>query len=416
MFDVKKIKGDFPIFENYRKEAGGELVYLDSAATSQTPKVVVDAMDDYYYKYRSNIHRSSYKIGEEATVAYENAREILARFINADTKEVIFTGGATASSNMLIYALEQILDLNKGDELVTSVFEHHSNLLPLQELAKRRGLAFKHFEMTPDFRLDYGAMNSLITDRTKIVSVTLASNVTGTITDVRKIAEVAHKHGALIIVDAAKAAGHIPIDVKIFDCDFLFFSGHKICGPTGIGILYGKKELLEKMQPSAFGGGIVDEVTMDEAIYNDVPLRFEAGTPNIAGAIGLAEAIKYLNNIKIENIRKHTEGLVEYAVKKLSEISGINLICEKDSTKNAGIVSFTVEGIHPHDVGEILNRDNVAIRGGHHCAMPLMQALGETAVSRASFYIYNDESDIDALAAGIKEAQKIFSYSLVSKR
>lgn len=415
MFDVKKIKEDFPIFENYKRETGGEFVFLDSAASSQTPKQVVAAMDDYYFKYRSNIHRGSYKISQEATNSYEESRAVLARFINADRNEIIFTGGATASSNMLIYALERMLDLKNGDEVVTSIFEHHSNLLPLQELAKRRGLLLKHFEMTPDFRLDYGAIDTLITEKTKIVSITLASNVTGTIHDARRIADAARKNGALIIVDASKAAGHILIDVKALDCDFLFFSGHKMCGPTGIGLLYGKHELLEKMQPSSFGGGTVDEVTMDGASYNDVPFRFEPGTPNIAGVIGFAAAIKYLNSIKMENIRHHTEEVIEYAIKKLSEIKGVKLVCEKDPKNNAGIVSFDVEGIHPHDVGEILNRTHVAIRGGHHCAMPLMKTLGVPAVNRASFYIYNDKSDVDALAAGIKEAQEIFSYSRISK-
>lgn len=409
MFNVKKIREDFPIFENYKKETGGDLVFLDSAASSQTPRQVVEAMDDYYFKYRSNIHRSSYNIGEEATNRYEEARSLLARFINAETNEMIFTSGATAGSNMLIYALEEMLSFKTGDEVLTTVFEHHSNLLPLQELAKRKGLVFRHFEMTPDFRLDYSALDTLITGKTKIVSVTLASNVLGTINDVRKIADEAHRHGAIIIVDASKAAGHMPIDVKALDCDFLFFSGHKMCGPTGIGILFGKGEILEKMQTASFGGGTVEEVTMDEAIYNSAPFRFEAGTPNIAGVIGFAQAVKYLNNIGIENIQKHTQELVGYAVEKLSTIPGVKLFCENDPKQNAGIVSFVVKNIHPHDVGEILNRDHVAIRGGHHCAMPLMFALGESAVSRASFYIYNDKGDVEALAEGIKKAQEIFA-------
>ncbi len=409
MFDAKKIKEDFPIFENYKRENGANFVYLDSAASSQTPRQVVEAMNDYYFKYRSNVHRSAYKIGEEATERYENAREITARFINAETNEVVFTGGATAGSNMLIYALEKMIDWQAGDEVVTTILEHHSNLLPLQEMAKRKGLKFRHFEMTSDFSIDYSNLGDLINERTKIVSVTLASNVTGAITDVKKIAETAHKYGALVVVDATKAIGHMPVDVKAIDCDFLFFSGHKMCGPTGIGVLYGKYEILNKMSASSFGGGTVEEVTIEEAKYSDAPFRFEAGTPNIAGAIGLAEAVRYLNNFKIENIKKHAEELVEYAIKKLSAIPRVKIVCEHDPMKNIGIVSFVAEGIHPHDVGEILNRDHVAIRGGHHCAMPLMKALGVSAVSRASFYIYNDKSDVDRLTEGIKKAIKVFN-------
>lgn len=409
MFDTEKIKQNFPIFENYKNETGGKLVFLDSAASSQTPKQVVQAMDDYYFKYRSNIHRSSYNIGETATNRYEEGRAVLSRFMNAETNEVIFTGGATASSNMVIYALEETLELRAGDEVVTTVFEHHSNLLPLQELARRKSLIFKHFNMNSDFRLDYSSLNTIISDKTKIVSVTLASNVLGTINDVRKITDEAHKHGAVVIVDASKAVGHMKIDVKALDCDFLFFSGHKMCGPTGIGVLFGKMKLLENMPTSAFGGGTVDEVSMDEAKYNDVPFRFEAGTPNIAGVIGLSEAVKYLENIGIDNIQKHTQGLVSYAINKLMAIPGVKLFCEQNPENNIGIVSFVVKNIHPHDVGEVLNRDHVAVRGGHHCAMPLMKVLGESAVSRASFYVYNEMSDVDMLAEGIKKTQEIFA-------
>ncbi|MFA5841949.1 MAG: cysteine desulfurase [Candidatus Paceibacterota bacterium] len=409
MFDVKKIKKDFPIFENYKRETGRDLVFLDSAASSQTPKVVVDAMDDYYFKYRSNIHRSAYNIGEQATNSYEDARKTAAEFINADTNEIIFTNGATDSSNMLIYALEKKIEWKEGDEVVTTILEHHSNLLPLQEMAKRNGVKFRHFEMAPDFNIDYGNLDGLINEKTRIVSMTLASNVTGAITDVKRVSEAAHKRGAIVIVDATKAAGHMLVDVKSLDCDFLFFSGHKICGPTGIGILYGKYDILNKMPTSSFGGGTVEDVTMEEAKYSDAPFRFEAGTPNIAGVIGLGAAIKYLEAVGVENARKHTQDLVAYAIKKLSTISGVKIICERDHLKNIGIVSFVVDGVHPHDVGEILNRHHVAVRGGHHCAIPLMKALGVSAISRASFYIYNEESDIDALAEGIEEAIKIFS-------
>ena len=414
--DVKKIKEDFPIFENYRREtglpvskAGADLAFLDSAASSQTPKVVVEAMDDYYFKYRANIHRSLYDIGEKATSRYEEARAVLAKFIGAGEDEVIFTGGATASSNMLIYALERELDLKEGDEILTTVAEHHSNLIPLQELGRRAKLTLKHIPVDENLRLDLNALETLITPKTKIVSVTLSSNVTGEIIDAKRVADAAHKVGAIVVLDATKAAGHMPIDAKALDCDFLFFSGHKMCGPTGIGVLYGKRELLEKMKPSFFGGGMVESADLGEASYTAAPARFEPGTPNIAGAIGLAEAARYLSKIGIEEIKKHSEELVSYAVQKLSAIPGVKILCERAAERNIGIVSFVVDGVHPHDLGEILSRDHVAIRGGHHCAMPFMKELGVSAVNRASFYIYNDEGDIDRLAAGVEKAKKIFA-------
>ena len=409
MFDANKIKKDFPIFENYRHENGADLSYLDSAASSQTPRQVVEAMDDYYFKYRSNIHRSLYAIGEKATGEYEKARETVAQFINADTDEVIFTGGATASSNMLIYALEGELNLKEGDEILTTVAEHHSNLIPLQELAHRGKLTLKHIGIDKDSRFDIGSLPALITPKTKIVSVTLASNVTGEIIDARRVAETAHKAGAVVILDATKAAGHMPIDVRDFDCDFLFFSGHKICGPTGIGVLYGKREFLGKMKPSFFGGGIIESADLKEAVFSPSPSRFEPGTPNIAGAIGLAQAVRFIENIGLPEIKKHSEKLVSYAIKKLSAIPEVKILCEREPSRNIGIVSFVVDGVHPHDLAEILSRGHVAIRGGHHCAMPFMKELGVTSVNRASFYVYNNEGDIDALSEGVKNAIKIFS-------
>lgn len=417
MFDVKKIKENFPIFENYKRETGGELVFLDSAASSQTPKQVVEAMDDYYFKYRSNVHRSDYKIGEEATSQYEKARNTVADFINADKEEIIFTGGATSSSNILTYAIESMLSWGPEDNVVTSIAEHHSNLVPLQELARRNKIKLRHFDIGNEFRLDLSNIDKLIDKNTRLVSIALVSNVLGTIHEIDSIVKKVREVGALLVLDATKAVGHMKIDVKEIDCDFLYFSGHKMCGPTGIGVLYGKKDILEKMPPSFFGGGMVEHVTMEVAKYANSPTRFEPGTPNIAGAIGLSAAVDYLNSIiGMDKIRSHSQGLVAYAIKKLSSIPGVKTLCEADPALNIGIVSFVVEGIHPHDISEILNREHIAVRGGHHCAMPLMGELGVSSVSRASFYIYNQESDIDKLAEGIEKAREIFSYSLVSKK
>lgn len=410
MLDIKNIKEDFPIFENYKKETGHDLVYLDTAASSQTPRAVVEAMEDYYFKYRSNIHRGGYKLGEEATNNYENARINIAQFIGADSSEIIFTGGATVSSNMLIYALESTIDWKKGDSITTTIAEHHSNLVPLQELSKRKKVALKYFNITDDFRLNLSNIDEIIDKNTRLVSIALVSNVLGTVHDVSPIVKRAHSVGALVVLDATKAVGHINVDVRKLDCDFLFFSGHKMCGPTGIGVLYGKKELLEKMNPSFFGGGIVEHVTMEEAMYAHSPSRFESGTPNIAGAIGLSEAVKYIESIGIKNIEEHSQELVDYAIRKLCLVPGVKLVCELNPKLNVGIISVIVEGIHPHDLSEVLDRDHIAVRGGHHCAMPLMGAIGTVAVSRASFYFYNTESDVDAFIDGIKKAQEMFNY------
>lgn len=401
--NIEKIKKDFVVFENNK-----ELVYLDSAASSQTPESVVQRMDEYYRSYRSNIHRSMYKAGERATSNYEQARDKVSNFIGASKDEIVFTSGSTMSINMLMYSLEQYLNLEEGDEIVTTVMEHHSNLIPLQELAKRKSLILKHINITDDFNLDYTEAEKLITNKTKIISVSLASNVLGTINDINKLSKMARSVGAVVVCDATKAVGHINVDVKELDCDFLVFSGHKMCGPTGIGILYGKKEILEKIPPSIFGGGIVENVNLQDAIYNSTPTCFEAGTPNIAGAIGLGGAVDYIEGVGAENIHKYIEDLVDYAIQQLGSIGGVKIFSQKDIEKNIGIVSFSVDGIHPHDIAEIAGRDDVALRAGHHCAQPLMEILGVSALVRASFYLYNNKSDIDALFEVIKKAQNIF--------
>lgn len=401
--DIQKIKKDFAIFKN-----NPELVYLDSAASSQTPELVIEKMDEYYREYRSNIHRSMYKTGEKATSSYEEARGKVADFIGSDTKEIVFTSGSTAGLNMLMYSLERYLELKDGDEVVTTVMEHHSNLLPLQELAKRNSLVLKHINITDDFSLDYSGAEKLITGRTKIVSISLAGNVLGTINDIRILSDIAHSVGAIVVCDATKAVGHIEVDVKKLGCDFLVFSGHKMCGPTGVGVLYGKASVLEELPPSIFGGGMVEEVGLKTAKYTTIPARFEAGTPNVAGVIGLGNAVDYVNKIGVQNIHAHIKSLVEYANKQLSEISGVKIFSQKDADKNIGIVSFAVDNIHPHDIAEIAGRCNVAIRAGHHCANPLMNILGVNSLARVSFYLYNDNGDVDALVETVKKAQGIF--------
>ncbi|MBI5005327.1 MAG: cysteine desulfurase [Candidatus Lloydbacteria bacterium] len=400
----QKIKKDFPIFDGQPN-----LVYLDSASSSQTPQVVLDAMNEYYTGYRANIHRALYDASQRATNAYEEARKDIARFIGADEKEIIFTSGATASSNMLVGMLKQHLSLKAGDEIVTTVMEHHSNLLPLRKLAEEKKLTIRYITLTDDFELDMKQAKKCITAKTKIVSISLASNVLGTVNDIKRLGGLAHKQSAVMIADGTEAVGHLPVDVRALDCDFLFFSAHKMCGPTGIGILYGKKNLLEHMEPSVVGGGIVTKVTETEILYKPTPERFESGTPNIAGAIGLGSAIRYLESIGMKAIHAHTAKLTALAQKKLSLLPGVTVLSGKRHEGNSGIVSFVIEGMHPHDISHILAERNIAVRAGHHCAMLLGTHLGYPATTRASFYLYNSEKDVAALITAVKKAQKIFS-------
>lgn len=416
------IKNDFPLFTGERKNT----TYLDNAASSQTPQIVIEGMDAYYSKFRANVHRGLYDASEEASTLYEDARAKIARFIGADVCEIIFTAGATASSNMLISMIEHS-GLAKGGEIVTTVMEHHSSLIPLQEFAKRHNFTLNYLELDEGVKLNYEQIEKIITKKTKIVSVCLASNVTGEINDVARIVEIAHRYGAMVICDATAGIGHISVNVKALGVDFLYFSGHKMCGPTGIGILWGKKEILEKLEPGVYGGGMADEVTKEKATWKDIPERYEAGTPNIAGAIGLGIAIDYLETIGIKNIRARNIALTTKAIVSLEKIPGVRIIAEKDISKNIGIVSFIIDGIHPvrdledtqsepvssgihaHDVAQILGKEHVAVRAGFHCAMPLHTALNIPATTRASFYFYNIEDDIDALIAGIRKAMEIFN-------
>ncbi|MBI2208502.1 cysteine desulfurase [Candidatus Woesearchaeota archaeon] len=402
--DVEKIRKDFPILKV--KVNGKPLVYLDNAATSQKPKQVIDSVTDFYENYNANIHRSIHKLGEQATAAYENAREKAADFINADSGEIVFTKGTTESLNLVAYSLSN--ELKENDEIVLTQMEHHSNLVPWQQIAKKKKAKVRFAEIDSKGELKTDQFNELINKRTKIVSVVHASNVLGTINDVGKIGKIAReKSDACFIVDAAQSAPHMKVDVKKMNCDFLAFSGHKMLAPTGIGVLYGKKDLLERMQPFLYGGHMIKEVTFNDSKWNDIPWKFEAGTASIAQAIGLGAAIDYLKMAGMEKIAQHENELAEYAMEKLSEIKEVE-IYGPSAGKRVGVVSFNVKGVHAHDTSAILDSEGIAVRAGHHCAMPLHSVLGITASARASFYLYNTKEEADKLIQGIRKVIKVF--------
>jgi cysteine desulfurase / selenocysteine lyase len=401
--DNEELRKDFPILDV--KVHGKKLVYLDNAATSQKPKQVIDAVKDYYENYNANIHRSIHKLGEEATAAYENAREKVAKFINCSNEELIFTKSTTESLNLLAYSLTD--NLKPGDEIVITRAEHHSNFVPWQQLAIKKNLKLKFIEINKDGTLNEESTKENITKNTKIVSLTHVSNVLGTVNDVKKIAKIAHQKGALIVVDGAQSVPHMKVDVKDLDVDFIAFSGHKMLGPTGVGALYGKRELLENMQPFLYGGEMIKEVTFENTKFNSLPWKFEAGTPNIAQVIGLGFAVDYLNNIGIDNIEKHEKEILKYAYDKLSEINEIE-IYGPEAEKRSGLIAFNVKNVHAHDTAQILDGEGIAVRAGHHCAMPLASELGIVASARASFYLYNTKEEIDKLVDGIKKVIKVF--------
>ncbi len=395
---MNNICADFPMLV-----AQPNLIYLDNAASSQTPQVVLSAMNEYYTTKRANVHRGVYKASEDATVAYENARDLVARFLHAaHREEVIFTRGTTDSLNMLSRMLAP--DLQPGDEIIVTAMEHHANLIPWQMIARERGALVNIAPLRVDASLDLEAFKVLLTPRTKIVAVTWTSNVTGVTNPVAEIIAAAHRVGALVAIDAAQAVGHLAVDVQALDADFLAFSGHKMFGPTGIGVLYGKKALLERLEPVVFGGDMVSEVTLDHATWNELPHKFEAGTPPIAEAIGLGAAVQFIEKITFAAIQAHQHELTTYVRTKLSAIPGLTIY----GSGEAGIFSFTVAGIHPHDLATILDRAHIAIRAGHHCAMPLHAILGVPATARVSLHITNTTADIDALCAAIMQAQEIF--------
>ena len=383
-----------------------KIIYLDSSATSQKPQVVLDAMDQFYQMYNANVHRGIYRLAEQATLMYEQAREIAAQFINALPEEIIFTKGTTESLNILALSLGK--NIKRGDEIVLTEMEHHSNLIPWQQIAKEKQCMLKFIPLTEEYHLDLNKARELITPRTKIVAITHLSNVLGTITPVRELADMAHGVHAVLVLDAAQSAPYLSLDVQQLDCDFLAFSGHKMCGPTGIGVLYGKKSLLQKLEPVTFGGGMITEVTFTEAKWNDIPYRFEAGTPPLAEAIGLAAAIQYLQSLGMETITYHGKELTQYALHQLNALPGMTIIGPSTMEQRGPVISFTVEGIHPHDVSELLDKEHIAVRGGHHCAMPLMKKLGLPGTVRISLYMYNSTEDIDALIQALRSVQRKF--------
>ena len=394
---------NFPILN--QKINKKRLVYLDNAATTQKPIEVINAIKEFYEKDNANVHRGLHELSLRSSIQYENAHKSVAEFINANEEEIIFTSGTTESINLLANSFEHILKPN--DEIVITEMEHHSNFVPWQQLAIRKKLKLKIIPIKKDLSLDLDIAKKLITKKTKIVAITHISNSLGTINPIKEIIINAHKNNSLTIIDAAQSISHTKINVKNLDCDFLAFSGHKIFAPTGIGVLYGKKHLLEKLQPSKFGGGMIKEVTIKNSTWNDLPWKFEAGTPNISGAIGLQKAIEFVNNIGINNIEKHNQELTKYAISKLKNIPGITLY----TPKNQGpIISFTLKNIHPHDVSEILNLEGIATRAGNHCTMPLMNKLKIQGTNRISFQIYNTKEDIDILIKAINKVQEVFKW------
>jgi len=402
----KDIKSYFPILN--QQVNGHPLVYLDSAATSQKPIQVIEAIKHYYEFDNSNVHRGVHTLGNRATDKYEGAREKVRNFINAKTtEEIIFTRGTTTALNTVASSYGRA-NVEQGDEIVITHMEHHSNIIPWQQLAKEKNATLKYIDLEADGTLDLEKVRATITPKTKIVSVSMASNVLGTINPIKEIAKIAHANGAVMVADGAQAAPHMKIDVQELNIDFLGFSGHKMCGPTGIGVLYGKKEHLEKMEPIEFGGEMIDFVGLHDSTWKELPWKFEGGTPIIAGAIGLGAAIDFLNEVGLDNIAQHEHKLVGYAMDQLETIDGLKIFGPRDPMKRCGLVTFNLDDVHPHDVATVLDMNGIAVRAGHHCAQPLMKCLQQVATARASFYLYNTEEDIDRLVAGLRSAKEYF--------
>lgn len=405
---MSRYNKDFPLLT--RKMNGKPIVYLDSAATSLKPQAVIDAVEDYYRRYSANVHRGIYTISEEATEKYEEARITIASFINANSSdEVIFTRGATESINIVAAGIGKTV--RRGDEVVTTIMEHHSNFVPWQQRALRKNVEFRIWNIDKNGKLNLDNLNKLITRRTKVLAITAVSNVLGSISPISQICQIVKRMNpkCLIAVDAAQAVPHMPIDVQDWGVDFVAFSGHKMLGPTGIGVLWGKMERLEELAPYQYGGEMISEVHVDRTLFKKPPHKFEAGTPHIAGAIGLGAAVDYLEKIGMENVRKHEKEISAYALKLLSNIPGLTIYGPKTAEERGGVVSFTIAGIHPHDIAQVLDEDNICIRAGHHCAMPLHEHLGLSATARVSFYIYTTKDDIDLLVEGMKKAKKILA-------
>jgi cysteine desulfurase/selenocysteine lyase len=408
--NAAEIRKDFPILD--QKVNGHPLVYLDSAATSQKPKYVLEVLRKYYEEDNSNVHRGVHTLGSRATEAYELAREKVARFINAPSSaQVVFTRGTTEAINMVAYGFGRAR-LKAGDEIFLPPSEHHSNLIPWQQVARVTGATLKYLPLQPDGTIRLEDVREAVTPNTKIVAIAHVSNVLGTIHPVKEIAAIAHAVGAVIVVDGAQSVPHLPVDVQDLDCDFLAFSGHKMCGPTGIGVLYGKRKWLDEMEPTYFGGEMIDVVELYQSTWKETPWKFEGGTPIIAGAIGLGAAVDYLTGIGMENIRDHDRKITAYALERLGSISDVTIYGPTDIEKRGGLVTFNLGSIHPHDVSTVLDAEGVAIRAGHHCAQPLMRMLGVAATARASFYLYNTEEDIDVLVRALQSAKEFFGHAI----
>ena len=403
-FPVESYRSDFPILEQTVR--GKPLVYLDNAATAQKPRQVIQALDEYYRSYNSNIHRGVHTLSELATDAYESARKKIQHFINAESlKEVIFVRGTTEGINLVAQSYGRS-NLSAGDEIIISTMEHHSNIVPWQLVCEQTGATLKVIPINDAGELDMGEYKKLLGERTRIVAITHVSNALGTINPIAEIAALAHQVAAVVVVDGAQAVPHGRVDMVALDCDFYTFSGHKLFGPTGIGVLYGKQALLEEMPPYHGGGDMIKMVTFEKTLYNDLPYKFEAGTPYVAGVIGLGAAIDYLNNVDMDRMQGYEHTLLQYATQAAATVPDLKLI--GTATEKAGILSFIVDGIHPHDLGTILDHDGIAIRTGHHCAMPVMERYGIPATARASFALYNTTEEVDKLITGIDKAKSIF--------
>lgn len=407
--NVAEIRKEFPILS--REINGARLVYLDNAATSQKPKIVIQALTDYYEKYNSNVHRGVHSLSMEATDRYEAARSKVSKFINSESsRQVIWTRNTTESINLVAHSWAQF-HLSEGDEILLTEMEHHSNLIPWQQVAAKTGALLKFIPLSTDFTLDLSELDHLLTSKTRIFAFSMMSNVLGTITPAKSLIQAAHDVGAIVLLDAAQAVAHLPTDVQDLDCDFMAFSAHKMCGPTGIGILYAKEPRLEEMHPFLTGGSMVGEVSLDSASWADPPSRFEAGTPNIADAIATGVAVDFLSEIGMDRIRQHEILLTQHALSRFRELEEVTLYGPEDINQRGGVLAFYAGDVHPHDVGTVLDQLGIAIRAGHHCAMPLIKKLEVPATGRASFYLYNTEEEVDLLVDGLKQALRFFGHA-----
>ena len=403
---LAEIRAQFPVLE--REVHGKPLIYLDNAATTQKPLPVIQALDEYYRRYNANVHRGVHTLSEEATAAYENARLRIARFVNAPSpKQVIFTRNATESINLVAHTWGRA-NLGPGDEVLITEMEHHSNIVPWQILQEQLGFTLRHIPLTSQGTLDLSQLDGLVNERTKLVSFVHVSNVLGTVNPVARLVEAARSVGAKVLIDAAQSVPHMPVDVQALGADFVVFSGHKMAGPTGIGVLYGRRELLEEMPPFLGGGDMIREVKLSGSRWNALPYKFEAGTPSIAQGIGLGAAVDYLNQVGVDWIWEHERTLVRYAYEQMSQVEGLRIL-GPGPEERGGLIAFTLEGVHPHDLAAILDMDGIAIRAGHHCAQPLHDRYGMVASARASFYLYNTLEEVDKLVAGLEKAVDVFA-------